>query len=125
MKYEFLLNFLPLTNEDKIDNLISFLSCHKGYWHKEMDGHLKTQIPSRLYNYYWNQTSMRLGRDWIRTQKSKKSFVPVSALKRLVKNNRDYSKPALGDQVKKAGVKIKRTWLTFISVPMGGSNKKH
>ena len=123
-RFSFLDEFLPITSENQIDNLISFFSSHKCYWDKKMDDILKSKIPSRLYNYYRNQSSIRLGRGCDNSTKFKKSLISVSSLKYLVKNNRDYSKPTLGDQLKKSGIKCKRAWLTFISVPMGGSNKK-
>jgi len=56
------------------------------------------------------------------------SSVSASKLKSLVKNGRDYSKPTLNEQLIAAreslGKKKPKTWVRFLSVPMGGMNKK-
>ena len=55
--------------------------------------------------------------------------VPDFALRRLVKNGRDYSKPSLESQVsrsRESNGKVKpRQWVSIVSVPMGGQNKKY
>lgn len=58
-----------------------------------------------------------------------KSGFPDKALGELVKNDRDYSKPSLGSQInhilQTENKERPRKWVSVISVPMGGQNKKY
>ena len=56
------------------------------------------------------------------TQQDGKTVVPDFALRKLAKNGRDYSKPSLGSQIN--GIDKPRQWVSIISIPMGGMNKK-
>ncbi len=55
--------------------------------------------------------------------------LPNYVLRRLVKNGRDYSKKTVASQVREIQLSEHEKWLAdrvhFISVPMGGQNKKH
>ena len=61
-----------------------------------------------------------------RRKTSKKKI--TNETKKVWHLGRDYSKPSLSDMVNEArasnGTKKPRTWIKFISVPMGGMNKK-